>query len=92
MYRISVVKVLGGVVESLPMVTIEGKRAAMDKLEQYVDFYRSVMNAPDIRKIGGGVELILERVGGVLDDGERLQAVSISRAVDSPIAEVRWHD
>lgn len=89
MYRIDVVKSIGGEVTSEPLITVEKRAAALDKVRELVAHYESELNAEMMRFVGGDVSIHCEKCPSPLGDATDIIAFArIKRPIHSPKAEV----
>lgn len=91
MYRISITKTVAGESESMPLVTVESKKAARRKMDEYTDFYTNVLNAENMRMVGAEIEVICEECEGITGLGDCLgvvEYVKIKRPMNSQRAEI----
>lgn len=89
MYRIDVVKTIGGEVKSSPMITVETRAAALDKVRELVAHYEGELNAETMRFVGGDVSIHCEKCRSPLGDAtDVITFARIKRPLHSPKAEV----
>lgn len=89
MYRIDVVKNIGGEVTSEPMITIDKKAAALDKVRDLCAHYEAELNQEMMRIVGGDVSIHCEKCPSPLGDATDIIAFArIKRPLHSPKAEV----
>ena len=91
MYQISVIKTVGGEVESLPIVTVGERNYAKQKVKETVEFYRKTLDHPTMRMVGANVEVVCEKVEHLMGEGaEIIMDCLIKRPIHSPSATVHW--
>lgn len=89
-YRIEVSSFVGAQSQDEPAITCESMNAALDKLTELGNEYRSRLNNPMMREIGGRCELTLLRTESItgLFGGEIIRTVRIDRPLHSPSVRV----
>ena len=89
MYRIDVVKTIGGEVTSEPLITVEKRAAALYKVRELAEAYEAELNAEMMRFVGGDVQIHCEKCRSPLGDATDIIAFArIKRPIHSPKAEV----
>ena len=89
MYRIDVLKTVGGEVKSEPIITVETRAAALDKVRELVAHYEGELNAKMMRFVGGDISIHCEKCRSPLGDATDVIAYArITRPLHSPKAEV----
>ena len=84
MYQITVNKTIGGNAVSVPVLTIEGEAAAIQKLREVVATLKDELDQPFMRNIGGHADVFFCRVEHLFDGGEELDYVTLKRPLHSP--------
>lgn len=89
-YRIEVSSFVGAQSQNEPAIACESLNTALDKLTELGNEYRSRLNNPMMREIGGRCELTLLRTESItgLFGGEIIRTVRIDRPLHSPSVRV----
>lgn len=89
-YVIHTTKTIGGTCEDVPVLSLESKKAAFDKLNELVKESRAMLDQEMMRFVGGNMEYVLESnksVTGLFPE-RILRHVVIKRPLHSPKAMV----
>ena len=90
-YRITITKHIGGELIETPIITLEKKRAAIEKMREVVAECEAQMSAEVMRYVGGDVQIFCERCNSILGDASDVIAYArVKRPLHSQKAEVIW--
>lgn len=89
MYRIDVVKTIGDAVTNEPVITIEKRAAALEKVRELAEAYEAELNAEMMRFVVGDISIHCEKCASPLGDATDIIAYArIKRPLHSPKATV----
>lgn len=89
-YAIHATKTIGGEVVSVPVVTLESERAALDAFKAAIKADAAELDEPPIRWVGARVEYVLEQTESITGLGvaDVIAMATVKRPVNSPKAEI----
>lgn len=89
-YAIHATKTIGGDVVSVPVVTLESERAALDAFKAAIKAAAAELDEPPIRWVGARVEYVLEQTESITGLGvaDVIAMATVKRPVNSPKAEI----